>query len=265
MPHAPVGEAPASRAVAAPADGVPRLVLVPGLNNSASVWADVVRHLPPDLSAHAVDCPPLDDVDAIAAALLADLPERFVAVGHSFGGYVVVAMLAQAPARLEAVVLVCSGGYADTPQQAAGRHAMAEAARIGDYVAMATANAHLLYHPDNVGDAVLARKRRRGVEEYGVQRYVAHLAACAVRPDREELLVETDVPLLLVAADHDQVVPPGPRREAAERAGAAFALVPGAGHMLPAEQPAALAAELAAWLSTARRHPIGPTLGTESA
>lgn len=238
-PHAPSGGG----------EGARDLVLVPGLNNSAGVWDDVVSHLPSHLAARAVDCPPLDDIDAIAAALLEELPDRFVAVGHSFGGYVVVAMLALAPERLEAVALVCSGGYADTPAQAQARLTTAEAARTGDYIAMATARADLLYHPDNADDAVLAAKRRRGVEEYGVERYVAHLAACASRPDREQLLLDTDVPLLLVAADGDQVVPPGPRREAAARAGAAFALVPGAGHMLPAEQPAALAGELAAWLA----------------
>ena len=252
---------PAATGGATAAGDATEMVFVPGLNNSAGVWTPVLERLPPRLPARAVDCPALGDVDEVAAALLRDLPERFVAVGHSFGGYVVLAMLAQQPRRLRGVVLVCSGDHADSAQQAAGRLATARAARTGDYLEMAMSNSALLYHPDNVDEPALHRMRRRGVEEYGVQRYVAHLAACAHRPDRGDLLTGTDVPVLVVAADHDQVVPPAAQRAMAERARARFTLIPRAGHMLPAEQPAALAREITTWADSRLQPTTSPSHG----
>ncbi|MEO8749383.1 MAG: alpha/beta fold hydrolase [Allobranchiibius sp.] len=225
------------------------IIFVPGLNNSAAVWSPVISALLPRFPARAVDCPALDDMDGVAAALLDDLPERFVAVGHSFGGYVVLSMLAQQPHRLRGVVLVNSGDNADTPDQAAGRLAKAEEARTGDYEQMAMARVDLVYHPNNRDNEALLDERRAGVREYGVQRYVAHLAACARRPDRGALLTATEVPVLVVASDHDQVIRPAAQRAMAKRAGAAFSLIPNAGHMLPAEEPATLARVIAEWVA----------------
>lgn len=220
------------------------VVFVPGLNNSASSWRDVLATLPEDVAGIAVDCPPLPDVDAVADALLVDLPERFVAVGHSFGGYVVMAMLARRPERIAGLVLVNTGDNADTPEQAAGRIARSREVAAADeaaYEAFAMGLAARAYHPDHAGDEKLLADRLTGVREYGSKRYVQHLIACANRPDRSALLAGTDVPLLVLTADHDQVVPGEAQTEMAERIGARQRIVPTSGHMLPAEQPAAVA------------------------
>jgi pimeloyl-ACP methyl ester carboxylesterase len=234
-------------------DRPPHLVFVPGLNNSAVVWQPVIDALPSGLSATAVDCPPLDDIDDVAKALLAEAPDSFVAVGHSFGGYVVLAMLAQQPERLRGVVLVNATDNADSPETASARLAMADAARVGDYEELAMGRVDLVYHPDHLADAstleALLAARLVGVRGYGVERYIAHLRACSTRPDRGAVLAGSGVPVLVVAADHDPVVPTARQREMAERVGAEFRLVETAGHMLPAEQPAALAREIAAWVA----------------
>ena len=227
-----------------PAAAVLPVVLVPGLNNSAGTWRDVLAAFPEDVTGIAVDCPPLPDVDAVADALLADLPERFVAVGHSFGGYVVMAMLARQPGRVAGLVLVNTGDNADNSEQAAARIARSREVAAGDeagYEAFAMGLAARAYHPEHTGDEKLLADRLSGVREYGAKRYVQHLIACANRPDRAALLAGTDVPILVLTADHDQVVPTDMQTEMAERIGARQRIVPTSGHMLPAEQPAAVA------------------------
>ena len=224
------------------------VVFVPGLNNSSSVWREVIANLPPKLTGLAVDCLPLPSIDAIARRLLEDLPRTFVAVGHSFGGYVVQAMLAQQPDRLVGVVLVNTSDDADTPDQAAGRRAKAADALAGDYEQMAMGRVDLVYHPDHVSDQRLLDERLAGVREYGVERYAAHLSACADRPNRSALLAGAEVPLLVVSADQDLVVPTAAQSEMAHRIGAQLRVIGPAGHMLPAEQPKALAHEIADWL-----------------
>lgn len=239
------------------------LVFVPGLNNSAAVWNDVIAALPHDVRGVAVDCPAEGDIDAVAASLLGQLPERFVAVGHSFGGYVALAMLELAPDRLSGLVLVNACDNADTPEQAAARLAKAAAALSGDYETMAMDRTDLLYHPDHVADSRLLAQRRAGLRDYGVQRFVAHLAACAARPDRRALLSSTQIPVLVVAADSDMVVPPAKQIDMAEQIGAQVRTVAKAGHMLPAEQPTLLADEIAHWLARTQ-NPFQPQSFQES-
>jgi pimeloyl-ACP methyl ester carboxylesterase len=226
------------------------LVLLPGLNNSASVWAPMAGHLPPGLVPLALDLPPLDDIDDLARALLTTLPERFVLAGVSFGGYVAVAMLAADPARLRGLALVNSSAAADSPAAAQARLTAAQEVRDGDYEQIAMARVEIAYHPDNVHDETLLAARRARLAEYGVQRYLAHLEACRTRPDRRDLLAATEVPVIMIAGDQDRVIPTERQREMAEAAGVPFRVISGAGHMLPVEQPQALAAELAAWCAT---------------
>jgi pimeloyl-ACP methyl ester carboxylesterase len=225
-------------------------VFVPGLNNSASAWRDVRAELPSTVRGIAVNCPPPEDIDAVADALLAELPDRFVAVGHSFGGYVAVAMLARGPGRVAGLVLVNTSDNADTPEQAAVRRSRAAEVRAGDesaYEAMAMSLAARAYHPDHAGDEQLLADRLAGVREYGARRYASHLIACSRRPDRSALLAATAVPVLVLAADHDQAVPAAEQQKMAARIGATLRIVPTAGHMLPAEQPAAVAQAIAAF------------------
>ena len=183
------------------------IVFIPGLNNSASVWTPVLDCLPGDVRGRSVDCPPLEDVEEIAATLLAELPKHFLAVGHSFGGYVALAMLAQQPDRLSGVVLVNSNANADSAAQAVARRAKGQEALQGDYAQIAMANVDRVYHPDNAHDPKLLQNRRNGVREYGATRFAAHCVACSRRADRQELLANTAVPILVVAANDDQVIP----------------------------------------------------------
>ncbi|MDJ0361873.1 alpha/beta hydrolase [Rhodococcus sp. H29-C3] len=226
-------------------EGVTDVVFIAGLNNSSSTWRPAIGALPAGLTGHALDCPPIPDIDELAAALLADLPERFFVVGHSFGGYVALAMLAAASQRIAGLVLVNSGTGADSEAVAAGRLEKVAQTEAGGYEELANAASARAYHPDNAGDAALMDARAVGVREYGPSRYAAHQRATAARPDRTELTADAAVPKLVLAADHDVVVPTAKQRAMAEAIGAQYQEIPRSGHMMPAEQPILVAAAVA--------------------
>ena len=226
------------------------LVLVPGVNNHAGTFAAMRAQLPPRHSALMLECDPLPDVDAIAARLLGKAPERFAVLGHSFGGHVALAMAAAAPGRIAGLALVNSLDRADAPDQRALRESRAQQAEQGGYPQLAEAASARAYHSLNAGRDDLLAERQRAVEAYGAQRYAAHQRAMGARPDRHAMLLARGYPLLVVAGDGDAVVPTERQLDMARATGAECAVIAQSGHMLPAEQPSALATVVSAWLDT---------------
>ena len=225
------------------------LVLVPGLNNTAEVFDGVVAALPPTVRAHAVDNPALESVEAIAQALLPQLPQRFWLAGFSFGGYVALALLQAAPERVRGLAMVCTAPFADTPAQAARREEVLRVVAQGRYFQLVESLAAGTFHPASMANEDLMARRRAMVRRYGPERYTAHVRATQARPERMHLL-DGRHPVLVVGASHDALFPPdGLRTWAQKIPGARMQAIEGAGHLLPMEQPAALAAVLAQWVA----------------
>ena len=94
------------------------LVLVPGLLCTARLWRDQVEDLSdvaiPMVTAQHVR---FDDVEDIAAAVLAEAPQEFALAGLSFGGYVAMAIARRAPERLLGLALVDTTARPDSEQR----------------------------------------------------------------------------------------------------------------------------------------------------
>ncbi len=246
MSDARPGPAPAD------ADAAP-LVLLHGLNNTPAVFdagrAALASRLAAAMPVQAPDVPVHETVEAVAQSLLAQLPARFSLAGFSFGGYVAMAMLEQAPERIARFALVCSTSRADSDTTRDIRARTIEAIAAGGFEKVLARQAPLTVHPDRLGDAALMGFRLQLARDYGPERLTAHLRACMARPDRTEVLAAYRGPTMMLAAADDQIVPADGMREVAERAGIErFAAVPRCGHMLPIERPEAFAQQLANWL-----------------
>lgn len=226
------------------------LVLVPGLNNTGAVFAGVLPHLPAEIRAHAPTNPPFERVEEVADALLEILPPRFWLGGFSFGGYVALAMLERARERVQGLALVCTDSGADTDAQRVRRRELQQRAADGEYPAMLEAQLPNTFHTDSLAKPELMAARRAMVQDYGAQRFIAHLEAVMHRPDRSSLLQDPDLPVLFVSAEADVLFPPAAvAGRAAQVPGARHVSVAGAGHLLPMEQPAELARVLVDWMS----------------
>lgn len=223
------------------------LVLVPGLNNTAAVFDRLRAQLPAHVPAQAVDNPALQSVEAIAQALLPVLPPRFWLVGFSFGGYVALALLAAAPERVAGLAMVCTAPGADPPEAAARRQAALQAVAEGRYFPMVESQAAAAFHPDSLRDESLMAERRAMVQAYGPERYAAHVRATIARPDRSALL-DGSRPTLVVGGSHDALFTPQALSYAQRVPGARQVTIEGAGHLVPMEQPAALARCLVDWI-----------------
>lgn len=114
-------------------DGAEKTILfVHGFAGCAETWEYQINHfaleyrvIVPDLRGHGQSDAPytqytmtelVSDINSVADAL--DLPEKFILVGHSFGGSICIEYAAAHPERLEKLVLIATAGEYPLPKSA---------------------------------------------------------------------------------------------------------------------------------------------------
>ncbi len=136
-------------------DALP-IVLVPGLNCSARLYAEQIPALwrfgPVTVADHTRD----DTLAAIARRILAAAPPRFALAGLSMGGYISFEIMRQAPERVAKLALLDTGARAETPEQTKARLPRIELAKRGRVAEVADVQFPVLVHREP--------PRRRGAQ-----------------------------------------------------------------------------------------------------
>ena len=225
------------------------LLLLPGLSSTPELWGAVRAALPVGIAIQALEHAALEDIDAIAAEILASAPPRFALAGFSFGGYVSLAIAAKAGERIERLALIATGANADSPEASTSRKKLIEMAQ-SDYASIDGRMTKFLLHPDRVDDPAIHEKRVRMSRDYGAARFIAQQRAAMARPARESVLASIRVPTLVAVGREDRVTPLAQHEEMARRIPAADLVVfEHCGHLAPLEAPLELAGALTKWMT----------------
>jgi pimeloyl-ACP methyl ester carboxylesterase len=226
------------------------LLLLPGLSNTPEVWDEVRAALPVGINVTALENAALEDVDAIAAGILVNAPPRFALAGFSFGGYVALAIAAQAGDRIERLALIATGATADSAEAAASRTRLIDLAESGAYDTIDDKMTRFLLHPNRQGDEAIHAKRNRMSRDYGAKRFIAQQRAAMRRPNRDAVLASIRVPTLIAVGRDDRITPLAQHEEMARRIPAAELVVfENCGHLAPLEAPVELAGALTRWMT----------------
>ena len=225
-------------------EGTAPVLLLHRAGGSARAWQPVVdalgdsrRSVLVDLPAHGeATGPALESIEAmaeqVAEALAARSEPEVVAVGHSMGGAVALALALHHPKRVRALLLVCSGARLRVSKM------VLEAVR--------TQFEHL---PKLVGPMIFSadtppeRREALAAELFDApaEVVVTDLEACDAF-DAEPELAELKVPITLLAGSEDHLTPPRLSRRLSDRApNAELHVLKGQGHMLPLERPETVA------------------------
>lgn len=230
----------------------PSLVFIPGNMCDARLWHEV-KDIPGWVR---VDAQALGQasISAMAAAVLAKLHGPVIPIGFSMGGIVALEMARHAPERIKAMVLIDANAGADLPERAAVRPVQQSRVRNGE---MATIIA------DELKPAYLAAANRndKGLKQMlfdmamdlGEDIFLAQSEALRTRDDLGPVLDTFAGPIAIMCGAEDRLCPPEWHEAMARRAkNPRLTIIPGAGHMLPLEQPAAFSAALISWLDDYR-------------
>jgi len=225
------------------------IVLVPGLNCSARLYAEQVPALwgfgPVTIADHRRD----DSVAAIAAHILVTAPPRFALVGLSMGGYIALAIMREAPERVARLALLDTSARPDTPEQSERRRGMIALAESGRFAEVTDLLFLVFVHRNRQGDETLRVIVRTMAEETGPQAFIRQQRAIMTRPDCRARLASIRCPTLVLVGDGDELTPPVLSEEiVAGIAGARLVRVPDCGHLSTLERPEAVNRALVEWL-----------------
>ena len=228
----------------------PVALLIPGMLNDARVWADVASLLAGRFDVRIADVVSpgsIADMADRAWAQVGDVPTNvpLLVAGFSMGGYVAIEMLARPRHAVKGAVLVATSARPETAESSAVRAKSIEAYR-SDYPK--TVERFIQWGTDHASPE-LADALRQMMLSVGAEAAVRQSLAIMTRADHRDTLARLTLAVRVLCGEADRVTPPALSQElAALIPGAHLNLVPGSGHMLPREQPQAVADALLALL-----------------
>lgn len=230
------------------------VILLHGFCGSSAYWNEVLALLPdhirviaPDLRGHGESSAP--DETYSMEKLAGDIVQLFgkldtgkpILLGHSLGGYITLALAEKQPELLKAFGLIHSTGYPDSEDGKAGRLKGIQTIReqgLPTFIEGLIPKLFAPKHLDSMPEAVQEAKRI-GLTT-SPEGAMATLEGMRTRPDRNEVLKQTQLPVLLVAGEHDQIVP-AERTFVVSGETVTHRKLDGVGHMSMMEHPQALA------------------------
>jgi len=220
--------------------------------NDASVWHGVLPLLPPDWTvriANVLTQNSMAEMAQDAWKLLDDLDEDqpLIIVGFSMGGYVALEMLVNAQRNIQAAVLMSTSVLPES-----------DASRVNREKSMAAMKANfpkvvegILKFGTHEASADVIDVLRQMQLAIGCDTAVRQTLAIMGRSDHQAKLATLSLPVALMCGEYDRVTPPEFTRHIQTCIPHATTTWLPTGHLLPVQQPAAVAHCLTSlWAST---------------
>ncbi|MEK3725164.1 alpha/beta fold hydrolase [Paenibacillus sp. FSL H8-0034] len=239
------------------------VVLLHGFCGSSVYWDELLPLLPngyhwilPDLRGHGQSGAPAGEYSMEAfAGDLAQLLKGLdagpaIVLGHSLGGYIALAFAERYPELLSGFGLIHSTGFPDTDAGKEGRLKGIATIEEQGLPAFIEGLVPKLFAPDHLQSMpeAVARTIQIG-NSTDPQAAIRTLQGMRSRPDRNDVLSSTKVPVLLVAGAHDQIIPVE-RTFTVSGSQITQRLIETSGHMSMLEAPEALKEAIESFLAT---------------
>ena len=228
----------------------PVLALLCGLLCDEEIWREVIVALAADVDVRVFSFPGFSSIADMAEHVLASVQGRFAVAGHSMGGRVALEIVRRSEGRVTGIALLNTGVHPPAAHETASRGRLVSLARSAGMTALAAEWLPPMLNQTGPVRADVQARLVAMVERCSPDSFAAQIRALLTRPDAAPALAGLRIPTLLLSATGDTWSPPAQHeamRELCPRA--ELIVVPEAGHMLPMEQPAAVAAALDSWLA----------------
>jgi len=228
----------------------PTLILLPGLLLDERLYGAQIAALADRAEIRVSDLTRADSIALMAAAVLAEAPERFALCGLSMGGYVAFEIMRRAPERVIRLALLDTQARPDSAEARARRRDLIALAERGAFETATTRLLPLFVHPERREDRALTATVAAMANRVGRDGFLRQQTAILNRVDSRPGLAAIACPTLVLTGRQDLLTPVEVHYEiAAAIPASTLVVLPSCGHLSPLEQPAMVTAQLAAWLA----------------
>ncbi len=177
---------------------------------------------------------------------------RAIVGGFSMGGYVLLALLREAPECVAAALFVDTRADADSYDARKGRYQAIDQIRRDGPAGFFDASLTRMMRKRP--DEKIRAAARAMMERQSVEGILAAQTAMTKRRDQTDLLAELTMPVMVLVGAEDAITPPSVALNMQSHMPHAMVVqVVSAGHLAPMEQPAAVSGHMETFLATAKR------------
>lgn len=225
-------------------DNVP-LVLIPGFMLDEELWSEFIAAYPIEKRFIHVRLDQGATLKEMAVRTVQALPERFILIGFSLGGYVARAIYDAFPERTAAMIIVASSLRDDSPEQKKRRASAASSQVSGKFFGLSTAAIRKSLHTNLVNNTALIEKIRNMGKRLGTDVFRIQSGLSRERATLKPVMC----PLYVIAARNDRLRSSAEAEELAGLTGTDVDYVEDCGHLIPLEKPDELAQRVYEWLA----------------
>ena len=225
------------------------VVLIHGFCETHEVWNGFGDALAEDFHVFTIDLPGFGDsplpktpftIDDIASQLLQWMKSKKidnpVFIGHSLGGYVILAIAALEPAFSSHLVLFHSSVYSDAPEKKENRNKVIEFVKTHGVPAFIETFVPSLFY---VKDHKMLQRIKTMCLKTPLETLLNYTGAMRDRPDRQEVVIHKIENLLIISGLQDEIIPSAiARKMASIKSDIQLVELPETGHMGMVESPA---------------------------
>jgi pimeloyl-ACP methyl ester carboxylesterase len=225
------------------------LVLLPGLLCDRGIWEPQLAALASVAAIHVPDFSRLDSIEAMAREVLALVPGKFAAAGHSMGGRVALEIVRLAPERVSGVALLSTGYTPRAPGEEQKRQVLLDLARGEGLDALVSQWIPPLLSDTNPRREAVLRDFREIARRSSVTVFENHVRALLARPDASAVLPRIRCPTLVVCGRQDvQSALATHEHMASVIPASRLVAIDDCGHLSLLEAPEAVNSALHSWL-----------------
>ncbi|MBC7536059.1 MAG: alpha/beta hydrolase [Ferruginibacter sp.] len=147
-----------------------------------------------------------DYAGCLKAILDAEKIDKIVMIGHSMGGYIMLAFAEKYPDSLLGFGLFHSSAYADDPEKVATRKKAIAFIKKNGVAAFLNSSIPGLFYDAKKGAADIENLLQKG-NKFIPEALVQYYEAMITRPDRTIILKNTALPVLFILGEHDKAIP----------------------------------------------------------
>ncbi len=221
------------------------LILLPGMMCDDRLFAPQTAAL----GATVLSVTKADTMEALAAAVLRDAPDRFALGGLSMGGIVAMEVARQAPDRVAGLALMDTNPLAESPHMQARRTPQMDKAAAGGLASVMRDEMKPNYLSDGPDRAAILDLCMEMALGLGPDVFIRQSLALRDRPDQTETLRHYQGPSLVLCGRDDRLCPVA-RHELMHDLlpDATLRIIAGAGHLPTLERPDQTTDALRNWL-----------------